>query len=224
MPLHRLTPLATSSPALLGLWQLTEPIDDLLARLPPAADYTALLPLGRDPERPRQWLGGRVLVHELLHALGAGPGAYLRNDEATRQPFIEGQPAFGVSLSHSGEWVAALLTTQGRVGIDVEQVRPKARQLAPKFLSAPELHDAALDDLKPSLYWSAKETLYKLYGRRRLLFREHLHVEPFALAPAGTLTGHLIPPDEPPSRHQLGYELLPSQCVLTWTHTSHLPR
>ncbi|GAB2959912.1 4'-phosphopantetheinyl transferase superfamily protein [Hymenobacter coalescens] len=216
MPLHRLTALPTAAPALLGLWHLTEPAEELLAQLPAAAQYAALLPTGRDPQRPRQWLAGRALAHALLRELTPTP-ALIRNDAATGQPLIPGLPDFGVSLSHSGEWVAALLTPRGRVGIDVEQVRPKARQLAFKFLSESELLDAGPDDVKHSLYWSAKETLYKLHSRRRLLFKEHIQLEPFALHPAGALTGHLRPPDEAPSRHQLGYEQLPSGCVLTWT-------
>lgn len=223
MPLHRLTSLPAATPTLLGLWHLTEPAEELLAQLPAAADYAPLLPAGRDPERPRQWLAGRALAHTLLAELTDAP-LFIRNDEATGQPLVAGQPAFGVSLSHSGEWVAALLTERGRVGIDVEQVRPKARQLARKFLSDKELDDAGLNDVKHSLYWSAKETLYKLHARRRLLFREHLLLEPFALETAGTLTGHLLPPDEAPSRHRLGYEQLTPGCVLTWTFSPELPR
>jgi 4'-phosphopantetheinyl transferase len=223
VPLHRLTAPVAESSALLGLWHLTEPVEELLALLPAAAGYAGLLPAGRDPQRPRQWLAGRALAHELLRELTPQP-AFIRNDPATGQPLIVEQPAFGVSLSHSGEWVAALLTPQGRVGIDVEQVRPKARQLARKFLSDHELLDAGPDDVKHSLYWSAKETLYKLYSRRRLLFKEHLQLDPFELQAAGTLTGHLLPPDEAPSQHRLGYEQLPSGCVLTWTLSPALSR
>ncbi|GAB3834838.1 4'-phosphopantetheinyl transferase family protein [Hymenobacter jeollabukensis] len=223
MPLHSLTPLPAATPTLLGIWHLTEPADSLLAQLPAPADYAALLPAGRDPQRPRQWLAGRTLAHTLLRELTDAP-ALIRNDAATGQPFVAGQPGFGVSLSHSGEWVAALLTERGRVGIDVEQVRPKARQLARKYLTDKELTDAGLDDVKHSLYWSAKETLYKLHSRRRLLFKEHIQLEPFALAETGTLTGHLLPPDEAPSRHRLGYEQLTTGCVLTWTFSPELPR
>ena len=223
MPLHRLTSLPAATPTLLGLWHLTEPAEELLAQLPAAAGYAPLIPAGRDPLRPRQWLASRALAHVLLRELTDAPAA-IRNDEVTGQPLVAGQPALGVSLSHSGEWVAALLTERGRVGIDVEQVRPKARQLARKFLSDKELDDAGLNDVKHSLYWSAKETLYKLHARRRLLFREHLLLEPFALATTGTLTGHLLPPDEAPSRHRLGYEQLTPGCVLTWTFSPELPR
>ncbi|KUG06719.1 4'-phosphopantetheinyl transferase superfamily protein [Solirubrum puertoriconensis] len=211
MPLHSLT--TTPDAALLGLWRLTEPAEELLARLP--GNYAAWLPTGRDPERPRQWLAGRALAHELLRELTDAP-ALVQTDADTGQPLVTGLSGAGISLSHSGEWVAALLTPKGRVGIDVEQVRPKARQLATKFLSEAERLDAGPDETKHSLYWSAKETLYKLHSRRRLLFKEHIQLEPFALQAQGTLTGHLLPPNEAPSQHLLRYERLTHDCVLTW--------
>jgi 4'-phosphopantetheinyl transferase len=94
------------------------------------------------------------------------------------------QPA--VSLSHSGEWVAALLAAPGTaLGIDVEIVRDKARRIATKFLNTIEL--AAVEQAKLtnadspeailelySLLWSAKETLYKLAGQRGIIFRDNL--------------------------------------------------
>ncbi|WP_400193765.1 4'-phosphopantetheinyl transferase family protein [Hymenobacter sp. B81] len=216
MPLHRLTPLPDGQ-TLLGLWQLSESADELLAALPAAGGYPGLLPAGRDPQRPRQWLAGRALVHTLLPELTATP-AFVRNDEATNQPLLAGLPDFGVSLSHSGPWVAALLTTSGRVGIDVELVRPKARLLAPKFLTETELADAGDDDVKYSLNWSAKETLYKLYSRRRLLFKEHIHLDSYTRHEQGSFTGHLLT-DPAPSQHCIRYEQLGPDCVLTWSHS-----
>ncbi|KAA9338354.1 4'-phosphopantetheinyl transferase superfamily protein [Hymenobacter busanensis] len=217
MPLHRISTFADGQ-TLLGLWQLTESVEELLAQVPAAADYAALLPAGRDPQRPRQWLAGRALVHTLLpHLPASAPSARVRNDAATNQPFIESQPALGVSLSHSGAWVAALLTAEGRVGIDVELVRPKARLLAPKFLTETERADAGDDDVKYSLNWSAKETLYKLYARRRLLFKEHIRLDPYIRQENGIFTGHLLT-EGAHSQHQIQYEHLTSDCVLTWCH------
>ncbi|GAA4375667.1 4'-phosphopantetheinyl transferase family protein [Hymenobacter koreensis] len=217
MPLHRLSPLP-HTPALLGLWQLTESVEELLAQVPAASGYAEHLPAGRDPERPRQWLAARALVHALLPQLSDAPG-YVRNHAVTNQPFIEQLPSFGLSLSHSGPWVAALLTPAGRVGIDVELVRPKARQLAAKFLTETERADAGDDDVKYSLNWSAKETLYKLYSRRRLLFKEHILLDPYVRQESGIFTGHLLT-DEASSQHRIQYECLSPDCVLTWCHAS----
>jgi len=210
MPLHTLTPLAPD--ALLGLWQLTDLPAELLALVPEPAHYTQLQPAGRDENRTRQWLAGRALAHALLRELTSTP-TLLRNDPNGR-PFFEQLPDYAVSLSHSGEWVAGIVARRGRVGTDVEMVRPKAQKLAPRFLSETERADAGDDEAKNSLYWSAKETLYKLHSRRGLVFKEQIQLNPFGLREAGVLTGHLLT-ENFRSRHQIHYQRLAPNYVLT---------
>ncbi|WP_022822441.1 4'-phosphopantetheinyl transferase superfamily protein [Hymenobacter norwichensis] len=211
MPLHSLTPL--SEHAVLGLWQLTETPEELLACLPIPAHYTAVLPTGRHEARSTQWLAGRVLVHELLREFTPAP-ALLSNDPNGR-PFFVQLPDFAVSLSHSGSWVAGVVATHGRVGTDVELVRDKAQKLAPRVLSETERADAGDDAVKYSLYWSAKETLYKLHSRRGLVFKEQILLDPFGLREAGVLTGHLLL-ENSRSQHQVHYQRLTPDYVLTY--------
>ena len=166
MPLHSLSPV--SAEALLGLWHLTEPADKLWELLPSPAHYLARFPDGRDELRARQWLASRVLAGQLLRELTDAPTP-LENDLNGR-PYFSGLPAFGVSLSHSGEWVAAVVARgAAAVGTDIELIRPKAQRLARRFLSETEQADAGNDAAKHCLYWSAKETLYKLHSRRGLV-------------------------------------------------------
>ena len=213
MPLHSILPLPGGR--LLGLWHLTETPADLWPQLAQAADYAPLLPARADGPRQAQWLAGRVLVQRLLAAAGE-PLATLRNDEAGR-PFLLGsvaQPA--ISLSHSGEWVAALLGPVGTAaGIDIEVVRDKAQRIAHKFLNTHELAASEMITLADgvattaslelfSLLWSAKETLYKLAGQRGIIFRENLLLDlpagawpmpgvlPARLALNGTISRHQI--------------------------------
>ncbi|GAA3999984.1 4'-phosphopantetheinyl transferase superfamily protein [Hymenobacter fastidiosus] len=210
MPLHTVTPLA--SDALLGLWHLTDLPAGLLALLPQPDHYTRLQPVGRDETRSLQWLAGRALAHTLLRQLTPTP-ALLRNDVNGR-PFFEQLPEYAVSLSHSGEWVAGVVAARGRVGTDVELIRAKAQKLAPRFLSETERADAGDDEAKNSLYWSAKETLYKLHSRRGLVFKEQIQLTPFGLRAAGVLTGHLLT-ENSRSRHQIQYQRLAPDYVLT---------
>lgn len=226
MPLHTITPLPGGP--LLGLWHLTELPADLWPLLADAPAYAPLLPARADGPRQAQWLAGRVLVQHLLAKAGR-PLAPLHNDEAGR-PFLAGpgpQPA--VSLSHSGEWVAALLAAPGTaLGIDVEVVRDKAQRIAHKFLNADEL--AALEKIKLghlpggeaylelySLLWSAKETLYKLAGRRGIIFRDNLLLDlPSApWPPAGQLPARLYLANAI-SRHQICYLRPAAGYVLTY--------
>jgi 4'-phosphopantetheinyl transferase EntD len=226
MPLHTITPLPGGP--LLGLWHLTEPPADLWPLLANAPAYAPLLPARADGPRQAQWLAGRVLVQHLLAAAGQ-PLAPLRNDE-TGRPFLVGtgpQPA--VSLSHSGAWVAALLAAPGTaLGIDVEVVRDKAQRIARKFLNSAEQaafaeyklrHTLELDAETElySLLWSAKETLYKLAGRRGIIFRDNLLLDlpPAPWPPAGQLPARLQLADGI-SRHQICYLRPAAGYVLTY--------
>ena len=105
MPLHSLTPLPNDS--LLGLWRLTEAENALSALLPHPAHYAARQPTGRHAARTAQWLAGRVLAHQLLNQLHDGESV-IDNDPNGR-PYFPARPEVGVSLSHSGEWVAAVV-------------------------------------------------------------------------------------------------------------------
>ena len=214
MPLHSLTPL--SEHAALGLWRLEEAPEMLLTALPAPAHYAALQPTGRHEARSTQWLAGRVLAHELLREFTPAP-ALLTNDPNGR-PFFAQLPDFAVSLSHSGQWVAGVVATHGRVGTDVELVRDKAQKLAPRVLSETERADAGDEAVKYSLYWSAKETLYKLHSRRGLVFKEQILLDPFGLREAGVLTGHLLL-ENSLSQHQVHYQRLTPDYVLTYTHS-----
>lgn len=213
MPLHSVTPLSPS--AFLGLWQLQESASALLSQLPQAEHYAALQPTGRDTTRTTQWLAGRVLAHQLLPHLTT-THATLLND-ANGRPFFPELPQYAVSLSHSGEWVAAILATHGRVGIDIEIVRAKAQQLASRFLSEAERADTGDEITKYSLYWSAKETLYKLHSRRGLVFKKQIMLDPFRLREAGVLTGHLLLQNSR-SQHQIHYTCPAAGYVLTYCH------
>ncbi|TPG67360.1 4'-phosphopantetheinyl transferase family protein [Hymenobacter nivis] len=218
MPLHRL--LRLSPTAVLGLWHRTETAAALGALLPAGAPYAALLPPTAGSERQGQWLAGRVLAHAAAAALWPGaPGLLVRNDAATGRPYLEGPgvPASAVvSLSHSGEWAAALLATGGQVGVDVELVRDKARRISTKFLAADELAAAQRvgTDAYFTLLWSAKETLYKLAERRGLIFKEQLLLEPFTPASAGEIP-MVLRLAEGQSRHRICYSQPAAGYVLT---------
>lgn len=228
MPLHSLTPLPGGP--LLGLWHLTEAPADLWPQLLDTPAYASLLPARADGPRQAQWLAGRLLVQQLLGSIipAGGPLATLRNDE-TGRPFLDGPTPPAVSLSHSGEWVAALLAPPGTaLGIDVEVVRDKAQRIARKFLNEQELTDlehitlagatpAAAPHELFSLLWSAKETLYKLAGQRGIIFRNSLLLNlraglwevPGTLPAQLRLNNHI-------SRHQICYLRPAAGYVLTY--------
>lgn len=145
----------------------------------------------RHPAQRIEWLACRAAVRQLVQMQGL-LYAGLQKDEFGK-PHLVSSPWF-VSLSHTGGWAAAVLHRSRPVGIDIEPVRDQFRRVVPRVLSTDEIAHAGGDSGRLAVYWCAKEALYKLYGKRNLTFREHLHVEPFADG-ADVLIGHVRLPD-----------------------------
>src|SRR6202035_3577071 len=85
----------------------------------------------------------------------------------TRRPFLENEK-YHFSISHCGPYAAAIVSTNSRVGVDIEMVSPKIALIRQKFLSPAEFELAAgriaLADNPQDHYlelltllWSAKE-------------------------------------------------------------------
>ncbi|MFJ7700150.1 4'-phosphopantetheinyl transferase superfamily protein [Lysinibacillus fusiformis] len=66
------------------------------------------------------------------------------------------------NLSHSGEWIVLALTTNGRVGIDVEEIKPVNKDIMHYALSKQEFHMALHQPLHVFYeLWTLKEALFK---------------------------------------------------------------
>ncbi|WP_162053803.1 4'-phosphopantetheinyl transferase family protein [Pontibacter pamirensis] len=157
----------------LGIWQLQEPVQDLRVLLPPHADVSAMA--GKvHPKRQQEWLASRVLVYQLLRYFTAEPLVLARDENG--RPYFPDQPLH-VSITHSPHLAAAILSGH-QVGIDIELISPKALRVADKFLTEAEKQCTASDEKITCLYWSAKETLYKLYSRKKLVLKDNLLVSP----------------------------------------------
>ena len=224
MPLHAVQRLSPT--AVLGLWHLTEAPAGLWALLPEPAAYHPLIPATADATRQGHWLAGRVLVHVLANELSLeAAGPLLLQNDATGRPWLAGAGGAVVSLSHSGVWVAAVLSRGGRVGVDVEIVRDKAQRLASKFLAPAEWAAAqaateteATDaSAHYTLLWSAKETLYKLAAQRGITFKNQLLLDTFSSQHAGEIPASLVLNDVE-TRHCVCYHQPAPGYVLTYCY------
>lgn len=190
-----------------GLWKIDETEADL--------SYTSFESAPEDvvhPKKRLEWLAGRALVRTLVESLGLAYSG-IRKDEFGK-PFLKSLP-HSISLSHSFPYVAAQIDRTQSVGIDVEQTQEKLRQVVPRILSSEEITDAGDHLTKLCIYWCAKEALYKIYGKRNLLFTDHLRILPFQLSEKGSLTGKIVfHPDEKLVR--LGY-YINTEYVLVFT-------
>jgi phosphopantetheinyl transferase len=113
--------------------------------------------------------------------------------------------------------VAAQIHPDKPVGIDLEQPRPKLLTVMRRVLTDDEWLDGANNLLKLCVYWCAKEALYKIYGKRSLVFTEQILIKPFALEQRGTVKGTIK--EEASERIVLLDYTVEQEYVLITTHT-----
>jgi 4'-phosphopantetheinyl transferase len=87
-----------------------------------------------------------------------------------------------LSITHSFTFTAIIISKKKPVGIDVEKQRDKIVKIAHKFTPIEEYntlanHEALVSKL--TVVWGAKESLYKIYGKKKLRFLHHIYIEDF---------------------------------------------
>ncbi len=117
--------------------------------------------------RKREWLFVRQLLKQNL-GNKYSPIFY----SATGKPNILG---YNISISHSKNWVAILLSKDKKVAIDIQLISPSIKRIASKFISQEEKNGlkAASEEVFTTI-WSAKEVLFKLHEIGQLDFKSQL--------------------------------------------------
>ena len=98
-----------------------------------------------------------------------------------------------ISITHSFIFTAIIISKNAPVGIDIEKQRDKILKIAHKFTPIQEYNtiaNAAALISKLTIVWGAKESLYKIYGKKKLLFLHHIYIEDFKFADEKT-TGEI---------------------------------
>jgi phosphopantetheinyl transferase len=134
-----------------------------------------------------QKMAGRVLLNALL----GEPGKVEYNEHG--KPILKSHP-LDISFSHAKDKVAVMLSKK-TAGIDIQDITPRIRKIVHKYMNQPELNSLQEEtyDIHATLYWCAKEALYKAYGERQLIFTDNIIVEPFSFVPGkGTFNGSII--------------------------------
>jgi phosphopantetheinyl transferase len=169
-----------------ALWKIEEDENALAEQL----SSKELIPISISNSKKRlEWLAGRLLVKVLVEKLGMTFQGVTKNEFG--KPFIKGS-TYQLSLSHSYPYVAASIDKEQSVGIDLEQPKSKLLRIAPRVLDMDELEDAGENITKHCIYWCAKETLIKVYGKKDLTLAEHLKISSFQLGNEGHLIGQII--------------------------------
>ena len=172
MPLQHIIHL--NPHGIIGVWHLKEPEDyftphmhELVTEINHFEDIT-------HAKRRTEWLAGRWLVRLLVDRMHI-PFKGIWTDEYNK-PHLTADNA-AISISHASPYVVAILNTKKSCGIDIERLRDKLKPLSTKFLNKEELAMANGELTNLAILWGAKEALYKLHGKKSLIFRENLKIE-----------------------------------------------
>jgi phosphopantetheinyl transferase len=111
----------------------------------------------------------------------------------TRKPFLRNEQ-FHFSISHCGNFAAAIVSTNNRVGVDIELITPRVDKIKHKFLHPAELIDWKIDQLSDkkrietlTLLWSCKEAMFKWWGRGDVDFSEVMRIDASDISSKGIL-------------------------------------
>jgi phosphopantetheinyl transferase len=105
----------------LGIWKIEEPEEFFLAEVPLNRAIT-------HPHKRLQHLAGRYLLKYLFPDF---PYTEIVIAD-TRKPYLPYEQ-YHFSISHCGNYAAAIVSNKQRVGIDIELPSPKIRKISHKF-------------------------------------------------------------------------------------------
>ena len=185
MPLDRLMfPLPGKK---IAFWKITEDAEMLLQMYNPTAEEIVFLQ-GLHESKRLHFLSSRLLLRTLF------PEGKLTKDEVGKPHFEEGSPH--LSISHSGNFAAAIIDENGPTGIDIETQGPKILRIEDKFCNAEDKSNIRKTHLSVCLLiiWGAKESLYKWYGKKEVDFKKHMTVGPFETGDSGRFSASFHKP------------------------------
>ncbi len=155
----------------LGIWHITETESFFEAEVPQKSDV-------HHPHKRLQHLAGRLLLKRLfadfpLHEIEIAD---------TRKPFLPDEQ-YHFSISHCGNFAAAIASSKYRVGLDLELAKAKIIGMKNKFLSAEE--EAGFGFMTKhhyNLVWCKKEAMFKWYGLGQVDFKKDMFVGGFGFS------------------------------------------
>lgn len=155
----------------LAIWKIEETEEFFLQTIPLQQYIT-------HPNKRLQHLAGRYLLRYLFPDF---PNELILI-ATTRKPYLENE-AYHFSISHCGDYAAAIVSKTEKVGIDIEISSKKILKIAHKFTSDEEVIEVQkitnLDNSQTNttMIWCAKETMFKWYGLGRVDFKKMLEIK-----------------------------------------------
>lgn len=172
---------------ILGVWKIEEDLDTLLKSVVLDNGDRKKFKGFASTSRKLEFLSVRALLAELI-----GPDARIVYNRSNK-PFLKDGSKF-ISITHSHNLTAILLSSNERVGIDLEYMSGNIGAIAFKFLNRKEKITKVAEKRKYHLYlhWCAKEALYKICDKEGINFRKNITIEPFEVKESGEIKGKVL--------------------------------
>ena len=158
------------------IWVIQETIEELSFQTSLTASSKKRLNSMKSKTHQRGFLSIRRLLKETGYS-----DVDLYYDEFGKPYLNDGNH---ISISHSFRFSAIAISKKDPIGIDIEKQRDKIVKIAHKFTpidSYKKIVDQRSLVRKLTVVWGAKESLYKIYGKKQLLFLEHIDIKDFDL-------------------------------------------
>lgn len=161
----------------LGIWEITESENELLSNLCLKDKEEDFFKSLKNTTRRKHWLAYRNTIKTFLK----DDDTEIYYDDNSKPHFLNLD--YNFSVTHSGDFAAVILSKNNKVGIDIEKINPRVKKLITKFLNDYEIKNFETSDNisieKLYVYWCAKESLLKLYGKRNLDFKKNIIIHDF---------------------------------------------
>ena len=198
----------------MAVWHITEPEDFFLASVPVQREI-------KHWHKRLQHLAGRLLLKEMYPEF---PVEMILIAD-TKKPFLENEP-FHFSISHCGDYAAAIVSKTHRVGVDVELLNDKIEHIQHKFTDEEEMkifkiHPAQggtkfkIQNL--TLCWCVKESVFKWWCRGEVDFKKDIILKSITGLPEQGIVHCLFKNEFALDVHYLFF----NNNFLTWVLTDH---
>ncbi len=171
MPIIKQYNLANGCHAI--VWQITETLDWLQNNLIATEEEWRFFETISHPQKQLEWLAGRKALQTLAAQLNLTYKGTFKDDFG--KPYLIDNQVH-ISLTNTAKFVAVALHFEQPVGIDMEKISPKLQIIAHKFLSETEFHSSQKDLLRLAFCWCSKEAIYKLFGQKKVSFKDHIFI------------------------------------------------
>jgi phosphopantetheinyl transferase len=178
MPLYKVVLL--SKTAKLYLWKITEDLSELRSQIRLKNSSIARLESMKSESHQKGFLAVRML---LQHNEYDDFDLYY---DAFGKPHIKPQGCFvkdvEISISHSNDF-SAIVISQEKVGLDLEQIKDKTLRIAPRFMDVSHLDNLSKEEKikKATVIWGIKESIFKIKNEQGISFPNHIFEDDFSL-------------------------------------------